>query len=99
MILFGTLAVAAIGILVLFLLNESSKADDERKSNSESIQVISALVCERGERIEEGKSPVVKDELNVKGFVTISLECQRFVDLLDEDLEYTGGQVRIKTNP
>ena len=48
MILFGALAVAAIGILVLFLVNESSKAEDERADNQRAIQVIGALTCERG---------------------------------------------------
>lgn len=102
MILFGALAVAAIGVLVLFLINESSKADEERKTNHESIQIISALTCERADRLTKNsnnKNPVVRKELDNKGFVSISPECQRFVDLLDEDLEYTGGQVRIKTNP
>jgi hypothetical protein len=99
MLLFGALAVASIGLLVLYLVNESSKADDERADNQRAIQVIGALTCERAERIRDGKSVNFPKELSQKGFVQISLGCQNFVSTLQKDLVFTGGQVKIKTNP
>ena len=97
MALFGALAVAAIGLLVLFLVNESSKAEDERADNQRSIQVIAALTCERAERIRDGKNVNFPKELSQKGFVQISLTCQNFVSTLGKDLVFTDGQVKVQS--
>lgn len=96
-ILFGALAVAAIGLLVLYLLSESSKAEDDRADNQRAIQVIAALTCERAERIRDGRDVNFTKELNQKGFVQISLTCQNFVSTLEKDLVFDGGQVKIKS--
>ena len=97
MILFGALAVAAIGVLVLFLISESSKAEDERVDNQRAIQVLGALTCERAERIRSGKNVNFPKELNQKGFVQISLTCQSFVSTLQKDLVFTDGQVKVQS--
>ena len=67
MILFGALAVAAIGVLVLALVNESSKAEDERADNQRAIQVIAALSCERGERLRTDRNTDLAAELKQEG--------------------------------
>jgi hypothetical protein len=95
-ILFGALAVAAIGVLVLALVNESSKAEDERADNQRAIQVNAALACERGERLKDDRNTDLAGEINKKGFVQISLGCQNFVAVLQEDLVFSGGQVKIQ---
>ena len=97
MILFGALAIAAIGLLVLFLVNESSNAKDERADNQRAIEVIAALSCERGERFRNNKSTDLAKELSEKGFVQITLDCQNFVSILRKDLVFTDGQVKVQS--
>lgn len=94
--LFGSIVLGAVILLLIVQLNQSSQATEEREANMERIRVIAALDCDRGERLQAGKSPLVKKDLTEKGFVLISPACQRFVDLLDEDLIFAKDRVMLK---
>jgi hypothetical protein len=91
LVLFGALALGCIGALLIFQLNEASKAEDERIANRRSIDVLGALVCERGERPDSDFSK----ELRANNYIKISPTCQRFVTFLHEELEFDEDRVKI----
>ena len=98
LILFAALALAGIVAILLIVLSEANKADDERTSNRRQIQVLAAATCELANR---SPPPELKKELDEKGFVRISASCQRFVDLLERELLYEDGRIKLAdpTNP
>lgn len=96
LILFGAFALLGIAAVLILQISDSSNAADERAANLERIEVIAALVCERGDRAQAGKSPIFKDDLNRNGYIKISSGCQRFVDLVQEDLVFDKDRVRPK---
>ena len=94
--LFGCMVLAGMAAVLVLQINDSANAADERAANLERIEIIAALACERGERLQAKKSPIVKDELNKNGFILISTGCQRFVDLVNEDLTFDQDRVMLK---
>ena len=96
LILFGALVLAGVVGLLIFQLSESSKADKEREYNRRAVDVNGALTCERVQRGQP--PPSFQDELDAKGYVTISPHCQRYVQLLGEDLVYENGRVLLRTS-
>lgn len=92
--LFGALALAGIVLVLIMQIRESNRAADERESNHRQIQVLGATFCELN---RQGPETELKKELNDKGFITISANCQRFVSLLEQELVY--GEGTVKLNP
>lgn len=88
--------VAGLTLALYLQIKDSSNAAEERAANHQAIQVLGSLTCERATRLDNDEDADLYGELNKKGFVSISPECQRFVGLLQEDLVYDNEKVILR---
>ena len=94
---FGCMVLGAVVLVLVLQISDSNRAAKERADNLRRIETLGALTCERSVRQNKGTENVeLGNEISTRGFVTISAECQRFVDLLRVDLLYEQGRVEIK---
>ena len=90
--LFGTIALTGIAVAVLGLIAADRAAEREQDAHTRQIEVLGALTCASA-RAARADARTLRAELDAEGFIAIAPPCREFVELLSEDLRYTGERV------
>ena len=94
LILCAALALVGVTGVLLILIQSDDVSKEERAALNRQVQTLSALTCEMGVRLREGKAETLKQDWDNTGEVAITPLCQGIVDiLLDEDIIFTGDKV------
>jgi hypothetical protein len=105
LMIFGAMALLGVALVLVLVLKDTGTAEDQRGALQQAVSVVGALSCERGVRLAQpGDTTATTNfpaQLQKQGYVEISIQCQRYVELLGRDLQYDPktGRVTLDVTP